>query len=200
MPTDDSVKRLSREKLIDHVVEVIADSGMNGLSVRAVASRAGVAIGTVQHWFPTKTEMLLAAMERITQIGETAGPIVKAPEDPVAQLHGLIGVLVPSDSQSRVSRVWLAFAAQAAADDRIRARYGQLWAGVHSAIARLLGLARPAASAGSIEEAASELLALTDGLAVSVITEPQRMPAERARALATRRLDEVLAALASPHH
>lgn len=187
---------MTREQLIDHVVEVIAESGMSGLSVRTVASRAGVAIGTVQHWFPTKTVMLLAAMDRTVQVGTEAATGVRVPEDPVAELHGVVALLVPSSPQSQVSRVWLAFAAQAASDEQIRDRYEQLWAGVHAALARLLALARPAAPAGAIDEAAAELLALTDGLATTVITEPQRMPAERAATIATRRLDGMLDALA----
>ncbi len=197
MRTADSLRSMTREHLIDHVVEVIAESGMSGLSVRAVAARAGVAIGTVQHWFPTKSAMLLAAMDRIGEIAEAAATAVRAPDDPVAELHGVISLLVPPSPHSRVSRVWLAFAAHTVADEQVRGRYEQLWAGVHRAVARLLAAARPDASVGAIDEAAAEMVALTDGLAVAVIAEPHRMPPERAAALATRRLDAILAAL--PH-
>ncbi|UGS25913.1 TetR family transcriptional regulator C-terminal domain-containing protein [Microbacterium resistens] len=187
---------MTRDSLLDHVVDVIAEEGMSGLSVRAVAARAGVAIGTVQHWFPTKSAMLLAAMDRIGGIAEAAGAAVRTPGDPVAELHGTIRLLVPSTPQSPVSRVWLAFAAHTVADPDVQVRYAQLWAGVHRGLAGLLAAARPSASAAAIDEAAAELVALTDGLAVAVIAEPSRMPPDRAAALARRRTDELLAALA----
>ena len=68
--------------MLDHVVDVISADGMAGLSIRAVAARAGVAIGTVQHWFPTKQAMLLAAMDRVAQIAEQASDARLSQADP----------------------------------------------------------------------------------------------------------------------
>ncbi|MFE6996756.1 TetR/AcrR family transcriptional regulator [Microbacterium sp. NPDC057659] len=186
---------MSRESLLDHVVDVIADDGMGGLSVRTVATRAGVAIGTVQHWFPTKSAMLLAAMDRIGVIADSAYRQAVVADDPAERLRETVALLVPTGRESKVSRVWLAFAAQAVADDEVRARYEQLWAGIQHGLVRRLAEAAPQATAAAIDDAASELLALSDGLAVAVLDEPARMPAERARAMVLRRTDEIIAAL-----
>ncbi|MGL5817052.1 MAG: TetR/AcrR family transcriptional regulator, partial [Phycicoccus sp.] len=52
-------------RIVDAVIDLVAERGMEGVSVRAVAGRAGVSIGAVQHHFPTKEAMLLAANDRI---------------------------------------------------------------------------------------------------------------------------------------
>ena len=186
---------MSRASLIDHVVDVIAADGMAGLSVRTVAARAGVAIGTVQHWFPTKAAMLLAAMDRIGAIAGGVQADAVAAAAPVDRLRTTVALLVPQNDSSPVSRVWLAFAAHAVADDEVRRRYQELWAEVHHGLAGLIAAAVPSAAAGAIDDAAAELLALTDGLAVAVLDEPGRMPAERAQRIAARRTEQILAAL-----
>lgn len=186
---------MSRESLLSHVVDVITEDGISGLSVRAVASRAGVAIGTVQHWFPTKRAMLLAAMDRAVVVAGEAGERELTSADPAARLRAMVALLVPSNRDTTVTRVWLAFAAHAVVDEQVRKRYEQLWSGTQRAITGLLAAAAPHASAASLDEAAAELLALTDGLAIAVLDEPGRMPPARAAALAARRTDEILAAL-----
>src|SRR5699024_6177811 len=55
----------ARDGIIEAVIAIVADAGFEGLSVRAVAARAGVSLGAVQHHFPTKAEMLTAAMSSI---------------------------------------------------------------------------------------------------------------------------------------
>jgi AcrR family transcriptional regulator len=53
------------QTLTDAVVAIIAESGFEALSVRTVAARAGMSIGAVQHHFPTKSQMLAAAMREV---------------------------------------------------------------------------------------------------------------------------------------
>lgn len=180
---------------MNHVVDVIADDGMAGLSVRAVASRAGVAIGTVQHWFPTKKTMLLAAMDRIVDVASTALPLSEQPATPEGRLRAVVARMVPSSAQSQVARVWLAFAAHAVTDDEVRVRYEELWTRTQRALTAILAEAVPDAAASAIDDAAAELLALGDGLAISVLNEPNRMPRDRALSLVERRVDQILTAL-----
>ncbi|MGN7978589.1 TetR/AcrR family transcriptional regulator [Microbacterium sp. 22195] len=186
---------MSRESMLDHVVDVIAADGMAGLSIRTVAARAGVAIGTVQHWFPTKQAMLLAAMDRTAQIAAEASAARLSLTDPADRVRAVAELLVPADPSSPVSRVWIAFAAHAVADAEVRARYEQLWARTHAGVVGLLASAAPSAAASALDDAAGELLALADGLTIAVLDEPGRMPPARAGALIRRRVDAILAEL-----
>jgi AcrR family transcriptional regulator len=55
----------------DLIVRAAADSllenGYAGTSVRSIASRAGVAIGNLQYYFPTKSELLIEAWRYLTE-------------------------------------------------------------------------------------------------------------------------------------
>jgi AcrR family transcriptional regulator len=56
----DPVKR--RQVIAEAVYQVIGDRGWEAVSLRDVAVAAGVSMGQVQHYFSTKTEMLLFAL------------------------------------------------------------------------------------------------------------------------------------------
>ena len=56
---------MRRDRLSAVLLEVVAEGGLEAASIRAIAARAGVAIGTVQHYFPTKDAMLRHAYRRV---------------------------------------------------------------------------------------------------------------------------------------
>lgn len=49
---------ISKEQVLEAAYGIAATSGLGALSIRAVASACGVAIGTVYHSYPTKTELI----------------------------------------------------------------------------------------------------------------------------------------------
>ena len=55
----------------DGIVQAAADSllehGYAGTSVRTIAARAGVAVGNVQHYFPTKSDLMVEAWRHLTR-------------------------------------------------------------------------------------------------------------------------------------
>src|SRR5258708_14193254 len=51
----------SRDLIIHAAADSLLENGYSGTSVRAIASKAGVAIGNLQYWFPTKSELLVEA-------------------------------------------------------------------------------------------------------------------------------------------
>src|SRR5439155_14083707 len=56
----------SRDQIIRAAAESLLESGYSGTSVRSIASKAGVAIGNLQYWFPTKSELLVEAWRYLT--------------------------------------------------------------------------------------------------------------------------------------
>src|ERR1700674_4787349 len=56
----------SRDQIIHAAADSLLKSGYSGTSARAIASRAGVAIGNLQYWFPTKSELLVEAWRFLT--------------------------------------------------------------------------------------------------------------------------------------
>ncbi|MFF2083531.1 TetR/AcrR family transcriptional regulator [Nocardia sp. NPDC058176] len=53
---------VARDAILDATVDSLAEHGYAGISVRAVARRAGVSQGALQHHFPTRTVLVEAAL------------------------------------------------------------------------------------------------------------------------------------------
>jgi AcrR family transcriptional regulator len=56
--------RVADEAILDATVDLYADLGFDGLSVDAVANRAGVSKATIYRRYPSKVDMVLAAAAR----------------------------------------------------------------------------------------------------------------------------------------
>src|SRR5437899_2092160 len=56
----------ARDQIVRAAAESLLESGYAGTSVRSIASRAGVAIGNLQYYFPTKSELLVEAWRHLT--------------------------------------------------------------------------------------------------------------------------------------
>ena len=59
--------RATRQALLDATIETLAEVGWAGTTVVAVAARAGVSRGAAQHHFATRDELVLAAVEKVSQ-------------------------------------------------------------------------------------------------------------------------------------
>lgn len=153
-----------RRALADAVCELAAERGAEAVTLRDVATRAGVSMGAVQRAFRTRDDMLVFALE---QVGERVMTRVRTQGNRSArrparsQLATLANELALLDEARRAeAAVWLAFVAQATFTPRLakvlRVNYGEIL----RALAALLG--------GDREEACA-LLALVDGLTLHVL-------------------------------
>ena len=57
----------AKEQIVRAAAESLLENGYAGTSVRSIASRAGVAIGNLQYYFPTKSELLIEAWRHLTE-------------------------------------------------------------------------------------------------------------------------------------
>ncbi|ERG69192.1 TetR/AcrR family transcriptional regulator [Segniliparus rugosus] len=170
------------EQIVAAMVALLAGGGFEAVSVRHVAARAGVSIGSVQHHFPTKDLMLEAAtdrlgaafMERLHAALAGAG----APED---RLRAAVLALVnPDPAHGQLSVLWTLRMARAAVHEPTARRHRYDRGRVERLVAGLIAEARPSLDEAQTGDRAATLLALADGLACAIVVEPARMPAERA--------------------
>jgi AcrR family transcriptional regulator len=56
-----------RQRLLDATVECLVERGWSGTSTTLVSQRAGVSRGAQLHHFPTKDDLVLAAVEHLSQ-------------------------------------------------------------------------------------------------------------------------------------
>ncbi|WP_228566094.1 TetR/AcrR family transcriptional regulator [Nocardia sp. SYP-A9097] len=52
----------SRRSVLDATIDALVESGFSAITTTGVAHRAGVSIGAVLHHFPTKSDLLCAAV------------------------------------------------------------------------------------------------------------------------------------------
>ena len=57
--------RLSEEAVVDAALALIAERGLEGLSMRALGERVGVEAMSLYHWFPAKERLLDAVADRL---------------------------------------------------------------------------------------------------------------------------------------
>lgn len=183
----------SRERIVEAIIAVVAESGIEAASVRTVAQRAGVSIGAVQHHFRTKAQMLEAAMGLISAavtagVEEAAG----SGASPAEVLRTLAEILaIVEDDDRPMAGVWLDFVALSRVTPALAEIHRSGWARLRQTLTELIRLAHP----GHPEPAAAAeaALAVFDGVAVARVAEPDFMTGARASAI----LDRVLGGIAA---
>lgn len=187
-----------RRRIAEAVCTLIARSGMEAVSLRDVAAQANVSMGAVQRCFRTKQDMLLFALEHISQhVSERANQRVAATSTPQAAstlLSYTLAELALLDEESRTqAHVWLAFITHAPASEKLAAVLHDTYAKLHGLIVWLIRYGQDTQEILQHldpDREAHTLLALADGLTVHVLAGHQ----SPATALATlqRHIDHLL--------
>lgn len=60
--------RVTRAKLLESAVSCLAELGWSGATVAVVAEHAGVSRGATQHYFPTREDLFIAALEHMAEV------------------------------------------------------------------------------------------------------------------------------------
>jgi AcrR family transcriptional regulator len=162
----------SRELLIGAAVEGIATHGYDRVRLRDVSAIAGVTTGMIQHYFASREDLLLAAIERLgTEQIEAARRICRDEPDPWQRLTALIEQVAAGPDGERRCAVWLELCASAARDTRIRAslvRVTREWREHLTATIRDGVAAGVFIAALDQDELANVLMAAIDGCEMSV--------------------------------
>jgi AcrR family transcriptional regulator len=118
-----------RELIVRAAAESLLENGYAGTTVRTIAARAGVAIGNLQYYFPTKSELLVEAWRYLTaQSVEQLRQTLNRLTDPLEVLE--VGVEAIWDSLRRLGDIQLAafdLLVQAPRSERLRAYLPELF-------------------------------------------------------------------------
>jgi AcrR family transcriptional regulator len=192
--TENVVRRLAarEQAILDAATALAAEHGMAAVQIAAVAARAGIAAGTVYRYFPSKTDLVAALIEALSQ-RELAAMHAAADSAP-GPLSALAASIATFAARARYARrlIWAATSEPVEPElDPLRRAFRQALAAqlatrIGAAAAHLPDLdANFAASAiiGALMEALIGPLAPPDGDAVA-----QREAAQTATLLALRAL------------
>lgn len=166
-----------RRQIAVAVFALIAEGGLEAATLREVAARAEVSMGAVQRCFATKEQMMLFVHEhmnaRVTSRIQARIDAAPDPGDAATMLAETLAGTIPLDEESRAeSRVWLAFAAQAAVDPALGEIQRRSYRELTALVALLLRAAGESGQfrAGLDEDAeAAGLVTVTDGLSVQLL-------------------------------
>lgn len=183
----------SRERIIEAIIALVAESGIEKASVRAVAQRAGVSVGAVQHQFPAKTEMLQAALAAIAAaVSDGVAEQVDGGASAAEVLRALAEILAAVREEDTVmAGVWLDFVALSRVTPALAEIHRSTWIRLRTSLTELIEQTHPGHPDPAA--AAETALAAFDGIAVARVAEPDFMTGERASAI----LDRVLGGIAA---
>lgn len=173
-----------RSRILDALVDITAESGLERVSIREVASHAGVSIGAVQYHGRTKHELLRLALHHA--LDNSRRRMEALPRD--GRMLDLMRVaarefMAIDARRSKDANVYLAFAARAMVTP-------ELSAVLHEALAQLRALCadayRFAIERGQVDEPvdpeqfAIVTVALIDGLNLQLLADPEGLDADEA--------------------
>ena len=209
---DDDARRL---QLSEAVFATLAELGPGGLTLRAVAERAGCTTGLVLHTFRDKQALLLHARDvlhersrlRAERLEAEADADTVADPDPAAAVRAVASASLPTDAEGLAeARVWVGFVAAALSDPVLAERHSAANRSFVARLSRLLEAARgpdgtdvdgdagtrdPDGAADAATRA-SALVAAIEGIATLTAGDPAAWPAERQHAALAVTLTAVL--------
>jgi AcrR family transcriptional regulator len=171
-------------KIVDHderrahvgeaVWRVIATRGADAVTVREVALEAGVSPGILSHYFASRQQMLLHALQlSYRRASERLHDRIAAIADPDEALREALRSILPmTTEQAAEYRVWLCFWGHAVGDPQLDAANSE---GYERTISTFETLVRRCQRVGTIDVShkprreARMLVALADGLAVQAV-------------------------------
>ncbi|MEV0071289.1 MULTISPECIES: TetR/AcrR family transcriptional regulator [unclassified Amycolatopsis] len=167
-----------RELLSGAVWQVLAVDGLPGLTVRAVAERAGCTTGLVMHAFPTKRALLLHARDQLHQrTAERADATEAVGGPPTAVLRDVLcHAATLTEEAADEARVWVGFLAAALADPELADRHRAHNRSFVIRVTRLVGACHPRWAHPRRERTAKRLIALVEGLNALTAADPATYP------------------------
>lgn len=189
-----------RQKLAEAVWHITANRGLDAVTLRAVASESNVSMGTVQHYFGTKDQMILFACQYMIDLANAGASDSltesQEPDHPRTVIRTVMHQTLPLDEAQRIgSSVWLAFVARSAVDADLAALIRDAWAGLHELIEGQLHVAQAIHEVSSefeTDREAMTLVAVTDGLVSHLLV--GHYSADEALAVVEDHLDRIFSA------
>ncbi|AXE80401.1 TetR/AcrR family transcriptional regulator [Streptomyces atratus] len=189
-----------RVQVADAVQELITEQGLDRVTMARTAATAGVSVGHVQHYFPTKDKMLLFTHERVVQkildrvsaLGER-GTRQRLPIRDVV-VEGLAEWLPVDPRRRSANRVALAFLGRTVDNPDLARAHAETGRLIRSMLATAVHNGKECGEVPDDTDpalAALELHCLVEGLALQLGSDPGAAASRTAFDLVTARVQTV---------
>jgi|SRR5699024_1014504 TetR/AcrR family transcriptional repressor of bet genes len=181
-----------RTEIVHALWQVIYLRGIDAVSFRSVAEAAGISIGRVQHYFPSRRELVLEGCRQIAAGAQAPEAGSAESEHAMDLLREFFSAFIPAGEAMRIgASVWYTYVARAVMDQEIGEIIRAVDRGTLDLAVRHCRRAAAGADDADIREWAMRTIALAKGLAQEVMLD------ERSAASARETLDEELEAFES---
>jgi AcrR family transcriptional regulator len=159
-----------RRQICDVLLDIVAEAGMTGVTIRAVAERSGWSTGVIGHYFHGRQDLLLGGLRRAAEILAEHNTRVLATLDGIQALEQILEGSVPLDGRRlALSRIFFFFFVEAITDQELRQEVESYLVGWRKSVATAL---RRAQEHGDLppeidrKAIATDLVGLADGLSL----------------------------------
>jgi TetR/AcrR family transcriptional regulator, transcriptional repressor of bet genes len=180
-----------RQSLIEATARCLARNGVQGTTVRAICTEAGVSPGLLRHYFAGIDDCIAAAYRwtgNRVQAALNAAVESAVPQSRARLLAYLTASFAPPIADAELLSTWLAFWGLTKSDPRIAALHAEIYEDYRGDLENLLAACEP----GDHRLSAVALTALVDGLWLELSLGNAPFTPAQANALVEKWLDALL--------
>lgn len=171
-------RKAQQVQLSRAVWDVLANQGIERLTIRAVAAAAGCTTGLVMHRFPNRRALLRHARELLHErTRERVEALEAEASSPRAALRAVLAQGMALDDETAAeSIVWVGFLAAAVGDDELVTLHRTNNKAWRERVSRLVAAVVPDWPADRVVATAFALVAMVEGAAALASTDPGAYP------------------------
>ena len=166
--TQPEINEFRRQRLMEATIQLLAQKGVAGATVRAITTAAETSHGLIGHYYSSKDELLVAALEHLfTGVArEVAQQVARAGEDPLVRLHAMPRAMFSNTVFTETNRAaFLALWHEIRFNTPVREANRKLYTGYRGrAVALFENAARARGVSIDADGSATGLIAMIDGL------------------------------------
>lgn len=156
------------EALLDAAEQVLATQGNANSAMRDFAAAAGVRVGHLQHYYPTRADLIRAVMSRALSRSLDRLAVVTDTDQSLSREESehFIGVLLGEQDDQATVRLYVEVWATAAADQEVAVVVRDFYAQYIAHVERAVACAQPDLDAADLGAAAQTIVSLLEGSAI----------------------------------
>jgi AcrR family transcriptional regulator len=172
---DSELEDQRKTAILDAAAQLIAERGYHSVRISDIAQVVGASTGTVHYYFPGKADVLTAALQyALDRAFERQSVVLQQIDNAHERLLKLIDMQLPRIGPVHDEwSIWLQFWTEATLRPELRAVHNSYYARWHDTVTRIIRRGQRQEifrTDADPETTAERLTALTDGVAIQVLT------------------------------
>lgn len=170
-------------KIAEATWEVIAEEGLEHATVRKIAKKAGLSVGSLRNTFPSQSDLILYSMELVSERVKKRIASKQYNGPPLQIVREFLSEFLPvDDERKKEMEVWFVFSTKALTNPKLNEMFKNVHSEMNQAIRMLLLKLQ---STGHLKDnldidvETSRLHALVDGLGIHSVLHPEKLTYEK---------------------